>query len=115
MKRNAFCLASTLVLAVMASWTSASAVEPPKTTAGQRPAGEARDSWIAAQMERIAAAEGFADWLGAHLEIFPLGPGTHGWLVLLSRDNRRVGFLTVYDDGRGGWTIGEYGHGEPPA
>lgn len=74
-----------------------------------------RDAWIAAQMERIAAAEGFADWLGAHLEIFPLGPGTHGWLVLLSRDNRRVGFLTVYDDGRGGWTIGEYGRGEPPA
>lgn len=70
--------------------------------------------FIQDHMKRLRSEEGFADWTGAALKVYPLGPGTHGWVVLLSCKNQEVGYLVISSSPSGQLTLTEYGTGESP-
>lgn len=72
--------------------------------------------------ESISKQPGFESWKNASLEASALGPGTHGWLVLVKGgDGTVLGYLVVHaleaaeeGDERRVYRLGEYGLGRPP-
>nr|WP_150960177.1 hypothetical protein [Aneurinibacillus sp. XH2] len=68
------------------------------------------DKWIASLYDQ----PGFDTWKGASREVLPLGPGLHGWVVLLNQGDRQVGYLIVNAAEDGGYQLTEYGTGSKP-
>lgn len=80
----------------------------PQSSELRRQAGQ----WI----QTIAKQNGFQEWLSAKVDITPIGPGQHGWLVTLRGDNALpVGYLIIHAKENGGFLLGEYGAGRHPA
>ncbi|UUZ79900.1 hypothetical protein LJK88_33460 [Paenibacillus sp. P26] len=63
---------------------------------------------------RLSAQQGFEDWKDATWTSYALGPGTHGWVILLSRNDREIGYLVVHSAGKDTYALSEYGKGEFP-
>lgn len=59
----------------------------------------------------LAKQKLFSAWEGADPQIQALGPGTHGWLVLFSKDGRHIGYMVVNAVTDGSFRMGEYGVG----
>jgi hypothetical protein len=59
----------------------------------------------------LAQQKLFSDWQGADPQIQALGPGTHGWLVLFSKEGRHIGYMVVHAVTDGSFRMGEYGVG----
>lgn len=59
--------------------------------------------------KQLAADPSFATWRGAKLSVYPLGPGTHSWMVILSQQEERVGYFIIHAEENGGYKLGEYG------
>ncbi len=135
-------MASAVLLgSLLAVWSLASSAlaEPPATevTAGQAalqngqalalgyasdslrhsPSGETTASSmtpvIRSWVDALAGEPGFESWSAASWTIYPLGPGTHSWVVLLQADAQEVGYLVLTADGDG-YRLQEYGQGEYP-
>lgn len=68
---------------------------------------QALDHW----MEALAADPRFWEWDGAERAISPLGPGTHGWVVILSRGQQEIGYLIIHAEQDGSLRLSEYGTG----
>lgn len=62
----------------------------------------------------LAEEQEFKSWKGAQWESFPLGPGTHGWSILIYQDEKEVGYLIVHSSPEGDLQLTEYGVGEFP-
>lgn len=62
----------------------------------------------------LAAQPPFAQWSEAELAISALGPGTHGWLVLVKSQKKIVGYMVLHATETGGYQLGEYGIGGQP-
>ncbi|WP_230193314.1 hypothetical protein [Paenibacillus sp. CECT 9249] len=60
---------------------------------------------------RLAEHEEFAAWKQAEYQVYPLGPGMHGWLVLLTKGAEDVGYLVVSATETGEPILSEYGTG----
>ncbi|WP_434751806.1 hypothetical protein [Paenibacillus amylolyticus] len=52
------------------------------------------------------------DWLTAQLEYYPLGPGTHGWLVYANVQDKPIGYMIISITAQGKLSLSEYGQGE---
>lgn len=68
------------------------------------------EGWVLA----LAKQKAFSDWQDADRRIEALGPGTHGWLVLLTAKKRPIGYLIVNAVEDGGYQLAEYGRGPYP-
>lgn len=70
------------------------------------------NEWIHA----LAKEKGFEAWSSAQWDKYPLGPGTHEWLILLHGKNNQqdVGYLVVGATEQGGYQLIEYGTGSNP-
>lgn len=66
--------------------------------------------WVA----ELAQQPDFSDWKTARWERQPLGPGLHGWIVLVSDGKRELGYLVVIMDPDGEYRLAEYGLGQYP-
>ncbi|RTE10359.1 hypothetical protein [Paenibacillus whitsoniae] len=55
-----------------------------------------------------------ASWKTATWQSYPLGPGTHGWVVILSDQGSEVGYMIVHATEEGGYRLTEYGTGDHP-
>ncbi|MFS0837668.1 hypothetical protein [Paenibacillus sp. 1P03SA] len=67
--------------------------------------------WI----DSLASQKGFESWSRARWTVAPLGPGTHGWIVLLTDDDGlEAGYLIVSAAENGTLQLIEYGTGEHP-
>lgn len=66
-------------------------------------------NWI----DELAKTEEFAHWAGAAWDLYPLGPGTHGWVVIVRQD-QEIGYLVVYATEDGSYRLEEYGTGDKP-
>lgn len=65
--------------------------------------------------DELSAEERYASWRNAKVNISPMGPGTHSWLVQLTKsDNSIVGYIVIYATEEGGFQLGEYGIGAYP-
>ncbi|UKS23936.1 hypothetical protein LOZ80_20040 [Paenibacillus sp. HWE-109] len=62
----------------------------------------------------LAREAGFESWQSASWNSFPLGPGTHGWGVILTDHGQEVGYMIVYAAENGSFRLNEYGTGAHP-
>lgn len=72
--------------------------------------GNQVQSWI----DALALQQGFETWNKAQWNKYPLGPGTHGWIVLLKQGKEEVGYIVVSATPEGRWVLTEYGTGSSP-
>lgn len=70
--------------------------------------------FIQDNIKRLSDEEGFAAWTKVTWDVYPLGPGTHGWAVLLSHKQQEIGYLIVSSTPSGELVLTEYGTGESP-
>ncbi|ASA20719.1 hypothetical protein [Paenibacillus donghaensis] len=76
-------------------------VAPPATAA----------EFARSSVDKLAADAPFSSWKNAQLETYPLGPGTHSWLVNVMNGGQRVGYLIISAAADGGYVLSEYGAG----
>lgn len=82
------------------------------------PGGSAEQDELSRQIEawtdNLSKEAGFADWSGAAWSIYPLGPGTHSWVVIVKNGGAEIGYMVVASTGEGGYRLMEYGLGQAP-
>jgi len=65
-------------------------------------------------VSRLAEQKPFRLWPTADSQIEALGPGTHGWLVLFTKEGKHIGYMVVHAVTDGTFQLGEYGVGPFP-
>jgi len=65
-------------------------------------------------VSRLSEQPPFREWQGADPQIEALGPGTHGWLVLFTKEGKHIGYMVVHAVTDGSFRLGEYGFGPFP-
>jgi hypothetical protein len=70
------------------------------------------NEWIA----ELSKQEEFTDWNSPSLrwDKHALGPGLHGWIVIITDHNQELGYLVISADSNQMYHLSEYGHGEYP-
>jgi len=86
-----------------------SLIEPPVVSLTER-FDQAVNEWII----QLSKQSEFKSWGKADWRREPLGPGMHGWIVLLSVKGKEVGYLVVGAKPDGQFILTEYGAGEYP-
>jgi hypothetical protein len=99
--------------------TQRTAMQPPNDledwalTTGQTPipAPAALKSISETVVKQISEQSLFTSWITSQLQYFPLGPGTHSWLVTVSKDQEELGYLifTANDSDPQIYILSEYG------
>jgi|GEM_PF-870495 len=92
---------------------AAGAARAAQRSAGE-PAATALDSAVEGWKAALAQERGFESWAQAIWNSYPLGPGTHGWVVLLYNEGKEVGYMVVHAAENGGYRLTEYGTGDSP-
>ncbi|MFC4596687.1 hypothetical protein [Cohnella hongkongensis] len=111
-RRTSLRLAATVAIAALV-WSSAalspSAAETAAGPSDEPPSKLERqvESWVTSLSEQTP----FRDWLTADSQISALGPGTHSWLVLFTKEGRDIGYMVVHAVIDGSFRLGEYGTG----
>ncbi|WP_159887196.1 hypothetical protein [Paenibacillus puerhi] len=62
----------------------------------------------------LSKQPGFEGWTQAEWTSQPLGPGSHGWVILLRSGTQEIGYLIVHASERDGYRLTEYGKGSFP-
>ncbi|WP_130607810.1 hypothetical protein [Cohnella abietis] len=62
-------------------------------------------------VSRLAKHSPFKAWQTADPQIEALGPGTHSWLVLFTKEGKDIGYMVVHAVTEGTFQLGEYGVG----
>jgi hypothetical protein len=62
----------------------------------------------------LAEQKGFENWDQAAWSSFTLGPGSHGWVVILNQDRKEVGYMIIHAAENGELLLTEYGTGSSP-
>jgi hypothetical protein len=62
-------------------------------------------------VSRLAEQKPFTSWQTADPQIEALGPGTHSWLVLFTKEGKDIGYMVVHAVTDGSFRLGEYGVG----
>ncbi|OAB43688.1 hypothetical protein [Paenibacillus antarcticus] len=62
-------------------------------------------------VKQLSEQQVFSSWNHSELQYFPLGPGTHSWLVTVSRDEKELGYLilTAKNTNTQEYILSEYG------
>ncbi|MBD2870211.1 hypothetical protein [Paenibacillus arenilitoris] len=110
-KLTAACVLTALALyygGIQQQAATATAADTPKA-AVEPLAAQARH-----YVDELAVQPQFADWKQSDLRIAPIGPGTHGWLVIVKQNAITVGYLIMHATEDGGYRLGEYGTGSRP-
>jgi hypothetical protein len=74
------------------------------------PLDETVEKWKLA----LSKERGFESWQKATWNSYPLGPGTHGWIILLYNDGKEVGYMVINSSEDGKLKLTEYGSGDKP-
>ena len=75
------------------------------------PAPSTLKDFVQLNMDKLSKEATFKSWKGAESQYYPLGPGTHGWLVNVMKDEQRIGYLIITAKNEGGYELSEYGAG----
>ncbi|GKU78308.1 hypothetical protein [Paenibacillus sp. L3-i20] len=110
-KRTTIALFAAILLAASSNVVSVFALsEPENNVSNESKIEQQAQTWVS----ELASKVQYSDWKSAELNITPLGPGTHSWLVLLTKNKKILGYLVVNATEEGGLELGEYGTGEYP-
>jgi hypothetical protein len=111
-------LIACLCLALMIPPISAAVSDKPAETEADRapasPGGSELDKNIARWIEQLSEQQPFAAFRGADWKRYPLGPGTHGWVVIVEKYGEEIGYLVIHAKPDGGLILTEYGRGPYP-
>jgi len=109
----ALLLLALALFVVVPGWMKAT---PAPGTPGTSEAEAAEDLQQAIRrfVQTLSAERGFEAWKDASWTSYPLGPGLHGWVVILSAGGVPVGYLVIHATPDGAYVLGEYGTGESP-
>ncbi|WP_248925036.1 hypothetical protein [Paenibacillus hamazuiensis] len=69
---------------------------------------------VAQWKQSLAKQKGFESWQKATWTSSTLGPGMHGWIVILKQGGSEVGYMVVHAASDGTLRLGEYGTGKYP-
>lgn len=69
------------------------------------------ESFAGSVVRELSAQSEFQQWEGAAIDYYPLGPGTHSWLAIVSKDSKQLGYLIFTAREEGGYMLSEYGSG----
>lgn len=128
MKKLTFALVSLLLgTNLLAAWPLASppahAVEEtkpsaPTSAAPTEPATDIAAPTLQAAVERfmkqLALQPGFEPWQQASWTSYPLGPGMHGWVIIVSAEGSETGYLVIHAGEPDTYKLTEYGKGSYP-
>ncbi|NMI02656.1 hypothetical protein HF638_01615 [Paenibacillus sp. SZ31] len=64
------------------------------------------------QAVALGTANAEAHWKNAELDFYPLGPGTHSWLVHAEFEGKPIGYMIITTTEQGQLLLSEYGQGE---
>lgn len=80
------------------------------------PLTELFDGTINQWITELSKQDEFTDWQSTTLQWDrqPIGPGLHGWIVIITDHDQELGYLVVTVDPDGNYHLSEYGHGEYP-
>lgn len=80
------------------------------------PLTELFDGTVNQWITELAEQDEFADWQSTTLQWDrqPLGPGLHGWVVIITDQSKELGYLVVTVDSSGQYHLSEYGYGAYP-
>jgi hypothetical protein len=67
-------------------------------------------TWIVTLSEQSE----FKNWTEASFDVYPLGPGSHGWVVLLRNGDKEIGYMVIHAVTDGRFSLSEYGSGPRP-
>jgi hypothetical protein len=81
---------------------------------GQATATSELDLQVSRWIEAIGGEPGFERWQDAVWTRYPLGPGTHGWVIHVRQAEQDIGYLIVHSTPEGNYMLQEYGNGENP-
>lgn len=62
-------------------------------------------------VDHLSVHAPFTTWDEAEMEFTPLGPGTHGWLITISKEDIPQGYMIISAAEDGGYILSEYGIG----
>lgn len=65
-----------------------------------------------AAVRTLGKQAAFKDWTAGQLQFYPLGPGTHSWLVHVNQKNRVIGYMIFTQQQDGTYLLNEYGAGD---
>lgn len=91
-------------------FTIGAAVPDKKANITAKDRSQQIDRWI----DELSRQNDFTDWKKATRHEYPLGPGTHSWVVLLELQGEEIGYLVVGATELGGLALLEYGSGPFP-
>ena len=67
--------------------------------------------FVQMNIDKLAVEPTFMNWKNAQTKYYPLGPGTHSWLVNVMNSDQRIGYLIVTSAADGKYVLSEYGAG----
>ncbi|OAB32834.1 hypothetical protein [Paenibacillus glacialis] len=75
------------------------------------PAPSSLKTFSEAVVKQLSEQKVFSSWTHSELQYFPLGPGTHSWLVMVSQDQKELGYLifTAKNTNTQEYILSEYG------
>ncbi|WP_342439585.1 hypothetical protein NSS79_12510 [Paenibacillus sp. FSL L8-0436] len=76
-----------------------------------QPSTESLQDFTKLTIRKLSADAPFTSWKEARTDYYPLGPGTHSWLVNIMDGGQRIGYLIVSATEQGGYMLSEYGTG----
>ncbi|MDQ0195920.1 hypothetical protein [Paenibacillus wynnii] len=83
----------------------------PQLSMTTAPAPGTLKDFVQLNIDKLAEEATFKSWKGAQSEYYPLGPGTHSWLVNVMKAEQRIGYLIITAKNEGGYMLSEYGAG----
>lgn len=75
------------------------------------PASSTLEDFVKVNIDKLAAEAPFKSWKNAQSKYYPLGPGTHSWLVNVMNGDQRIGYMIITATTEGGYVLSEYGAG----
>lgn len=82
-----------------------------KATPHQSPIPSKLEQQVKEWTATLAKQKPFSGWQTIDPQIEALGPGTHSWLVLFTKEGKDVGYMIVHAVTDGSFQLGEYGLG----
>jgi hypothetical protein len=102
------------MISLLACLLAAALAAPGAAASGGPTERQQLESQVDIWAQGLSARPGFERFAGAKAKIEPLGPGTHGWIVLFEDQGKTIGYMVVHAVREGGFALTEYGLGDAP-
>ncbi|MDF2923964.1 MAG: hypothetical protein K0R57_2878 [Paenibacillaceae bacterium] len=86
----------------------------PEPSSGDDAGTPALEQQIKQWATSLSKEPGFEAWSAATWSVYPLGPGTHSWMILLQGNGQEIGYMIIASTKEHTYKLMEYGLGPNP-